>query len=376
MRRPRRTALAALVMGSLGAAAAAGQQPPTSPPAPTPEARLWQSIVALSADVPATQPFDGWFERTQQQRARLIARVKLYQTLYPGGQHRTDAVRLELAALFDAATLASGPYDAFCKRVREHLAAPGGPAVEAEAAYWALICQRLERDPDVPTTRPAARSDAVPLAPALRAAYADYLRRYPQSRYVPRLARLLFADAAARDDATGMQAAIAHIGTHFPEHPTTIALLGAWNRRQAIGQPFWLEFRQGETEHDSRHFAGRPGAIVVWAGFDAAARQCVRDLEQVRVAHPTMWLLGVNVDADAAAGDAAARELGVTWPQFNDGLGWANRFALAWGVDVVPLVFVVDARGRLVGAASDERWRAWLRAACETPATQPALNTL
>lgn len=369
MRRDRRALLLALLMTACSSATAAAP-----PPAQTPEARLWQSIVALSAEVPTTQPFESWFERTRQQRQRFLERVKLYQTLYPGGEHRADAVRLELSALFDAATLTSGPYDTFCKRVQEHLAAPGDRAVEAEAAYWALVCQRLQGEPNAPTTRPATRADVTLLTPALRSAYADYLRRYPESRYVPRLARVMFDDAAARDDAGVMQAVVAHVGTHFPEHPTTIALLGAWNRRQAVGQPFSLEFTQGENDYDSRRYAGRPGAIVVWAGFDAAARQCVRDLEQLRAAHPTLWLLGVNVDADTAACDAAARELGVTWPQFNDGLGWANRFALAWGVDAVPLVFVIDARGRLVGAASDERWRTWLLAACETPATKPALH--
>ncbi len=53
----------------------------------------------------------------------------------------------------------------------------------------------------------------------------------------------------------------------------------------------------------------------------------------------------------------ACRELGLTWRQYNDGMGWANRFVRQWGVRAVPCVFVVDRRGRLAGSSGAAGWR-------------------
>ena len=55
---------------------------------------------------------------------------------------------------------------------------------------------------------------------------------------------------------------------------------------------------------------------------------------------------------------ATADDLDLRWPQFNDGRGPANQFAQTWGVDRVPLVFVIDRRGRLLGSSGNDAWKA------------------
>ena len=97
--------------------------------------------------------------------------------------------------------------------------------------------------------------------------------------------------------------------------------------------------------------------IVVWAGFSKPARTCVGEIEAFRRRQPELRVVGVNLDESQQYMSAACRELGLAWPQFNDGLGWANRFALKWAVRAVPWVFVVDRRGRLVGSAGAAGWR-------------------
>ena len=107
---------------------------------------------------------------------------------------------------------------------------------------------------------------------------------------------------------------------------------------------------------DTREAIGRPVLIVVWESTDADARRCVSRVEQFRRKHERLKVVGVNLDMSREAMTAACTELGVTWPQFNDGLGPANRFAREWGVRRLPCVFVVDADGRLAGFAHDDGW--------------------
>ena len=110
---------------------------------------------------------------------------------------------------------------------------------------------------------------------------------------------------------------------------------------------------------------GRPVLIVVWAGFSPRARACAREVEAFRREQPGLQVVGVNLDGSEKQMDAACRELGLTWAQFNDGLGWANRFARRWGVRKVPTVFVVDRQGRLLGWGGDEGWRELAAAALQ-----------
>jgi hypothetical protein len=101
---------------------------------------------------------------------------------------------------------------------------------------------------------------------------------------------------------------------------------------------------------------GQPILIVVWSSDDERARQCVQRVEEFRRSHPRVRVAGVNLDQTLDETRAACAALDIDWPQFNDGLGRANRFAHQWGAGDVPRVFVIDRRGRLVGSRADETW--------------------
>ena len=334
---------------------------PTSPVASiSPEEELWQSITVLTERAPTTQPSDDWFSVAERQRVALRDRVQLYLTVYPGGAHRDAAIRIELATLFEIGTLRGGALEPLCKRAAQILAAPPSEAAEHEAAWWRIVCER--RGLPAATTRPASqppRRDATD--PALLNAYRDYVRNYPRSRHVPRLATLLFEDAQRRGDRAAAQAAVRHLGTHFPDHAATRALLAEWNREEAVGQPFRVMFRTADGELiDTRQYAGQPLLIVVWAGFDRTARKCVARIEKHRRAHPDVRVVGVNLDETGDQMAAACQDLGISWPQWYDGLGWGAEFARTWGVRRIPWVFVVDREGRLLGSGSDDSWEAWV----------------
>jgi len=301
-----------------GALGGTGAEPAARSPDTSAEETLWQRIATLDATPATSQPFEQWFVTAERRDALLRDQLRLYLTLYPGGQHRDEAIRLELAKLFEFGTLRGGDLTPLRARVAEILRAPPSPAAEEEAAYAELLCQPGEPGPPPPPTRQATTAPIRPLDADLPAAYRRYIARYPRSRHVPRLATRLFEEAARHADREGMRAIAEHLGTHFPNHEETEMVLGTWNRLESVGRPFWAALRTiDERTLDTRAYVGHPVLIVVWAGFNDAARRCVQRVEQFRRAHPDVHAVGVSLDETADATRVAARALHVRNQQRN-----------------------------------------------------------
>ncbi len=329
-------------------------EPRSSQPVSRDEA-LWRETCELDHQVALTKPFPDNVEGALQARRRLLEKARLYLSVYPGGPRRDEVVRLELKALFEIATLSGGAYGPLQERVEAYLRRPPSEAALYEAAFWAIHCRRLTQASATsrPTSAPIARRDA-----DLADAYRRYIEQYPGSRYAPRMATLLFDVAAGRGDEDAMRQVVAQLRRSFPEHPVAALLTAQLRRRDAVGRPFALAFETADGRRvDTTESKGRPVLIVVWAGFSEPARLCVRRIEAFRQGQPELCVVGVNLDESEDRMNAVCTELGLAWPQFNDEMGWANRFALQWGIRALPQVFVVDREGRLSGSSGAEGWR-------------------
>jgi len=355
------------VVALAGAARALANEPPGGELPVDREQQLWERIMPLTQPVAATQPYEDWFEAARRQRQVLLTRLRLYLTVYPGGAHRDEALRLELVTLFELATLRDGALDELCARVEELLRAPPSADVGEEAAYWAILCRH--RAARSATSRPTSAPVGTP-DPTLLSLYREYFQTYPRSRYAPRLADLLFADAARRDDRAALQDVLTQMRTHFADHAVTAALEGQWRRITAVGESFWPALRtlDGREVHRS-DYEGHPTLIIVWAGFDDRACRSVQEVNHLRSTHAELRVIGVALDETAAQTATAARELGLDWPQCNDELGWGGEFVRNWGVAHVPFVFILDRAGRLVGTATEADWAELAR-----PALEPSPN--
>lgn len=340
----------------LAPAAASHAQPAHDSRSPSGEPELWQRIAALAPLPPATRPYENWFATVRQQRQALLARVRLYRTLYPGGTHRDEAVRLELTSLFELGSLQDGALMPLRERVAEILRAPPSEAAREEAAYWATISRSLQ---DASPTSQPVTPDA-DLLDGLRV----YVEKYPQSRYVPRLASLLMADALRRDDRPGAENLLKQLHEHFPTHAVTARLEADSRRVSAVGKPFWPALRTIDGRALDQHdYAGSPVLILVWAAYDDPSRRCVQEVERFRQQHPELRVIGVSLDADTEQTVAACRELGLEGPQCNDRLGWGGELVRTWGIDRIPYGLAVDRTGLLVGTAPAEGWAALVREA-------------
>lgn len=331
----------------------------------TPEESLWLRIVAADAlPASASQPTE-WFAIARARRKELLAHAQLYQTLYPGGAHRDEVVRMELNALFELGSLGDS-FDPLVERVRELLGQPPSEAALHEAAYWNILCDHL-KGASAPRPDIAIESD-----PHLLAAYRDYLDKYPRSRHAPRLATLVFEDALERDDRTAMRAMVELLNTQFPRHAATASLAAQLRREESVGKMFHVKHVCADgTQIDTAERIGEVYMVVVWAGVDADSRRCAAAVEQFRRQNPRVGIIGVNIDDTVEQAVAAARALELDWPQCHDGMGWGGEFVRTWGVRRIPCVFVIDRAGKLAGCANGRSWEALARRAVELPGGSP-----
>ncbi|MCH7872217.1 MAG: TlpA family protein disulfide reductase [Planctomycetes bacterium] len=346
-------------------------------PQSSPEQTLWSEIQKLGRANATTQPAAARFEARLARRRSLLSRLRQYGTVYPGGAHRAESVRLELLTLFEIGSLTGGAYDELRRQVKSSIEHPPCEGAEHEAAYWAVLLDHMDREdqrqraatsqpaqPPQPA-RPSRAADSAQIADRL-AAYASYVERYPDSRYSVAFREALFEQAAAAGDRNQMTKLVAQLRINFPAHLITRRLGGRLQRDEAVGRPFWLTFTDRDKKTiDTRVFVGSPVLIVAWDSSRPACRTRLKEVEAFRRRHHEVRVFGVNLDQRRTEMAATADDFEIRWPQFNDGRGPANEFARTWGVSRVPLVFVIDRRGRLLGSSGDDAWKALAEQALE-----------
>ncbi len=342
--------------------APAPQSRPADSARSTPEGRLWAEIVALRDQAQRGEPFEASFEAAQEQRRRLVDRTQLYLRLYPGGEHRDEAIALELQSLFELACLESGEFEPLRRRVAVYRENPPSPAALHEAAYWELLERSMQRrTASQPASLPSGELDE-----ALAEDYRNYIEAHPASRHTPRIATLLFDQAARVDDRAKMETIVRRMESAWPSHGQTEMLRGRLRRREAVGEPvrFSLQTADGQTL-DTHSWLGRPVVVVVWASFDAASVEAACAVGEAAAGPQGVAVLGVSLDYSREELERGCERAGLEFPQAFDGLGWGGGFARHWGVREIPKVFVIDRGGRLLGVRGDEGWRDLLRAAIE-----------
>ena len=59
-------------------------------------------------------------------------------------------------------------------------------------------------------------------------------------------------------------------------------------------------------------------------------------------------IIGISLDKDEQAlANFVARKL-IPWPQYFDGKGWENEFAMKYGVRAIPEMWLINPRGEVV----------------------------
>jgi thiol-disulfide isomerase/thioredoxin len=121
-------------------------------------------------------------------------------------------------------------------------------------------------------------------------------------------------------------------------------------RFERLGKPLAFKFTALDgREVDLERLPGKVVLIDCWATW---CPPCLREMPHVKAAYDRFHskgfeVVGISSDDDRAALEKFVKENRIPWPQYVDGKGELNQFALQFDVGGIPTLWLVDRNGGL-----------------------------
>jgi thiol-disulfide isomerase/thioredoxin len=117
-----------------------------------------------------------------------------------------------------------------------------------------------------------------------------------------------------------------------------------------VGRPIDIRF----TALDGRDvdLARLRGKVILVEFWSTSCGPCVMKMPQLKALYEELHdqgleVIGISYDLKEPVLRRFIAEKGLPWPQYFDGKGWENRFALRYGVFTLPTMWIVDREGNL-----------------------------
>ena len=126
-----------------------------------------------------------------------------------------------------------------------------------------------------------------------------------------------------------IQAALVE-GTQFPD----------FNVKDVSGQPLSIA-----------NYKGKVVMIDFWATWCPPCRGEIPNVVATyqKYHDKGFEIIGVSLDQDHQKLLAFTKENNMTWQQYFDGQGWDNKLAVKYGIEAIPMTFLLDGNGKIIG---------------------------
>jgi len=114
-------------------------------------------------------------------------------------------------------------------------------------------------------------------------------------------------------------------------------------------------------DFEEKDVAGKPLSIarykgkVVMIDFWATwCRPCVMELPNVLETYKKhhdkgFEIIGISLDQDEEKLTSFTKAKDMPWQQFFDGKGWSNKLAVKYGIHSIPMTYLLDGEGKIIG---------------------------
>lgn len=312
---------------------------------------LWDKVMELRKE-PDAQPktrdetikvVREWFTKQREGAEAFIVR-------YPGDQRRWEAkmivlqTSMQLSQLPGADPATKTSADAVLKELAAIVAAPDAPAeVRGEATFIQTMMQMESLRPDKPET-----ADAI-----IQAAEAFH-EKFPGHKFAGQMRKLQFRVASdfptpATEAFLQKMAAGSDEGLAAPAREILDRRMKA---RELRSKPIDLKFTAADgREVDLATLRGKVVLLDFWASW---CGPCISAMPEVvetyrKLRDKGFEIVGISLDEDKAAMDAAIKKHEMPWPQHFDGKGWKNEIATRFHIQEIPAMLLLDRKGMVRG---------------------------
>ncbi|MFT3786469.1 MAG: redoxin family protein [Tepidisphaeraceae bacterium] len=200
----------------------------------------------------------------------------------------------------------------------------------------------------------AGRAKAIDLAEA-------FTKDFPDDKRSPGILAEI-SDMLSAKDPQRSKALMQRLAEKYPTSPAAGMVKGKLKQLDGVGKPFELSFTDA-ISGKSISMADLKGKVVVIDFWATWCGPCVAEMPHNKELYAKykdqgVEFIGISLDQPEEEGQGLTKlkkyvaENGITWPQYYMGKGWESEFSMAWGINAIPAMFVVDASGNLVSVSA------------------------